>query len=303
MESNSTKEQLLKENELLKSRIAELERSATEQKTIEEALHKSEEIFSDFIKSASEGIIIYDSDLNLIEINKTALEVFPTGTKKQDLKGKHLLEIDPSSKESGRHEKYLNVIKTGESLFRKEMILDTKFENLHFEVNAFKVGAGLGVIFTDITERILTEAKIKIEKDKLNTIFESIHDGVYIVNKEHDIQYINSVLIKDLGQPEGKKCYTYFHDLEEPCLFCKNEEVLAGKTVHWEWTSPKNGKTYDLIDSPMRNSDGSIFKLEIFRDITDRKQMEISLKESEEKFSKSFYEHSTPMQILDINTI
>jgi signal transduction histidine kinase len=49
---------------------------------------------------------------------------------------------------------------------------------------------------------------------------------------------------------------------------------LAGKTVRWEWYSLKNERTYDLIDTPLKNPDGSISKLEIFRDITERKRAE-----------------------------
>ena len=71
----------------------------------------------------------------------------------------------------------------------------------------------------------------------------------------------------------GKKCYDYFHGSDKPCTFCKNDDVFSGKTVRWEWISPK-GKTYDLIDTPLKNINFSISKLEIFRDITERKKAE-----------------------------
>ncbi len=129
-------------------------------------------------------------------------------------------------------------------------------------------------------ERKQAESELQIERDKLTAIFESMADGVYIVNKDYDIQYVNPVLKKTFGSPEGKKCHEYFHDSDEPCTFCKNEDVFAGKTVCWEWTFLKYGKTYDLIDTPMKNADGSISKLEIFRDITERKKAEERLKKT-----------------------
>jgi hypothetical protein len=53
--------------------------------------------------------------------------------------------------------------------------------------------------------------------------------------------------------------------------------VFAGESVYWEWHSFRTGKTYELFDTPMINADGSISKLEIFHDITARKQAEEQL--------------------------
>ncbi|HHR85548.1 MAG TPA: PAS domain S-box protein, partial [Candidatus Acetothermia bacterium] len=135
----------------------------------------------------------------------------------------------------------------------------------------------------DITERNQAELKLQMEREKLTAILESMKDGVYIVNKDYDIQYVNPALQEEFGLPEGKKCHKYFHDSDEPCAFCKNEDVFAGKTVHWEWTSPKNGKTYDLIDTPLKNADGSVFKLEIFRDISELKQASNMLQQERDR--------------------
>ena len=129
----------------------------------------------------------------------------------------------------------------------------------------------------DITKRKQAEEALRTERDKLKQIFEAMDDGVYIVNQDYDIEYVNPVLIADFGPYEGRKCYAYFHDREEVCPWCKNQDVFAGNTVRWEWYSLKNGKTYDLIDTPLRNIDGTISKLEIFRDITDRKRLETEM--------------------------
>ncbi|GAG27282.1 unnamed protein product, partial [marine sediment metagenome] len=49
----------------------------------------------------------------------------------------------------------------------------------------------------------------------------------------------------------------------------------------WEWYSLKNERTYDLIDTPMTLPDGSIGKLEIFRDITEHKKLEAQLQQAQ----------------------
>ena len=133
-----------------------------------------------------------------------------------------------------------------------------------------------------ITERKKAEEALQIERDNFKNILESMADGVYIVNADFDIQYVNPVLKKDFGIYEGRKCYEYFHGRTEACPWCKNSDVFAGKTVRWEWYSFKNQRTYDLIDTPLKNPDGSILKLEIFRDITKCKRAEEVVQKAKE---------------------
>ena len=159
--------------------------------------------------------------------------------------------------------------------------------NLEYEVDVTtndEIGS-LAVSFNTMTknlsdanaERKRVEEALLRERDNLTNIFDSIEDGVYIVDKDYNIQYINPALLKEFGAVEGRKCYEYFHDRKEVCPWCKNVDVLAGKSVHWEWKSEKTGKTYDLIDMPVNNPDGTVSKLEIFRDITERKRIEEEL--------------------------
>ena len=127
---------------------------------------------------------------------------------------------------------------------------------------------------TEITERKQAEEELHIQNDNRKNIFESMEDGVCVIDQQYDVHHINPVLIRDFGACDGRKCYEYFHNKADVCPWCKNADVFAGKTIRWEWLFPQNGKTYDLIDTPLKNPDGSISKLEIFRDITERKQAE-----------------------------
>jgi len=140
----------------------------------------------------------------------------------------------------------------------------------------------------DITERKQTESELQLERDNFLNILNSMEDGVYIVNKNYDIEYINPSFTKEFGSSKGIKCFNYFEDRNEICSRCKNKEVFQGKTVREEWYSPKNQKTYDIIDTPLKNLDGSISKLGIFRDISEFKRIEQELKESEEKYREAY---------------
>ena len=143
---------------------------------------------------------------------------------------------------------------------------------LEFDKNSMLLG-GFGTV-QDITELKEAEETVQLERDNLFVILEAMKDGVFIVNQQYAIEYINPELENDFGLPEGRKCYQYFHNKEEPCPWCKIGEVMARKTVRWECSFPKNQRTYDLIATPLNNLDGSVSTLEIFHDITERKRVE-----------------------------
>jgi PAS domain S-box-containing protein len=129
----------------------------------------------------------------------------------------------------------------------------------------------------DITERKKAEMELQLERDNLINILNSMEDGVYIVDQNYDIEYVNPSLTKEFGQYEGKKCYKYLHSRQDVCPWCKAQEGFEGKTVRLEWYSFKNQKTYDRINMPLKNVDGSVSTLEIFRDITEFKKVEQDL--------------------------
>ncbi len=136
----------------------------------------------------------------------------------------------------------------------------------------------------DITYKKEIEQAVKKEHTRFKNIMDTNPSGIYIANKQNDIEYVNPILKKEFGQINGRKCYSYFHDLAKPCAWCKNKEVFAGKSVRWEWFSKRNNKYYELFDTPLENPDGTVSKFEIFFDITERKNAEKALKESEEKY-------------------
>jgi PAS domain S-box-containing protein len=132
----------------------------TERRRAEEALRKSEERLSAFMDSAPDGFGLFDSELNLVDLNETGVRMFPGGTKKEDIIGKNITELYPI-KEIGRFDKYREVIKTGKSFVVDDIVPHPKFGDVRLAVSAFKVDNGLGIIATDVTERMRTEEKLR----------------------------------------------------------------------------------------------------------------------------------------------
>jgi PAS domain S-box-containing protein len=135
-------------------------------------------------------------------------------------------------------------------------------------------------VVLDITERKEAEEKVQQERHKLKSILDAMRDGVYIVDEAFRIEYVNPVIEEEFGPLSGGKCFEYLHDRAEPCPWCTQPALLDGKTVSREWYSPKTGKTYDLLDTPLRNADGRFSMLKNLRDVTERKQHEQQLEEA-----------------------
>lgn len=130
------------------------------------------------------------------------------------------------------------------------------------------------------------ETQLRRERDNWIRILDAMEDGVYIADREYNIEYVNPALERDFGPSAGRKCYEYLRDREDTCPNCRNREVFEGRTVRWERYSPKTRKTYDLIATPLRNPDGTLSKLEIVRDITAQKHAEEKRRELEARLQR-----------------
>lgn len=166
----------------------------------EEALRESKERLDSFMESATDGFVLFDADLMLREINRASIKLFPDGTRKEDLIGKHLLELNPAMEKSGRYKEYLKVIKTGKPFFVDDFIPGPNFGDIHLSVRAFKVGDGLGIISIDVSERKEWEVKIKASLHEKEVLLKEIHHRV-----KNNLQIISSLLhlqSEKLASPE-----------------------------------------------------------------------------------------------------
>ena len=132
----------------------------TERVQARDQLQKSEAKLRGFMESANDGFAILDSELNFIDCNNIGARII--GFKdKNDLIGKNAAEISPDIRSSGRREKYLNVIKTGEPLEIEDLVPHPTLGDIHLSLKAFKVQEGLGIILRDITKERETTKEIE----------------------------------------------------------------------------------------------------------------------------------------------
>jgi len=126
------------------------------------------------------------------------------------------------------------------------------------------------------------------EKHMLTAILNTIDDGIYIIDQNYTVEYMNRKMVELFESGVGKKCHEVINSSKDICPWCRAEEVFNGHDLRWELYVPKTGRTFALTEMPLSNPDGSVSKMSVYRDITHRKQREAKLKASEEHYRKLF---------------
>lgn len=250
---------------------------------MESALIESRMRYSTLFKTAADSIYLIDAATQkIVECNPEAARL--TGYTVRQLKAMAISELHPK-KEQDVVASIFSKMDRLKSLSGISGIHQRRADGrlVPVEINATRIQLGgtdyyLG-IFRDITVRKQAEEELKNEKNKLVDILNAMEDGIYIVNKDYKIEYVNPSFKKEFRTSVGRTCREYFHGDEKVCPVCKNSDVFTGSAIQWEWTSPK-GDSYDIIETPLTNADGSVSKLSILRDISDRKDMEKQLQEA-----------------------
>ncbi|WP_319580115.1 PAS domain S-box protein [uncultured Methanospirillum sp.] len=147
---------------------------------------------------------------------------------------------------------------------------------------------------------------------ELYTILDSIDAVVYVADMEtYEILFLNRQGRGIFGDFAGKRCYEYIQQNQSgPCPFCTNHLLVdeSGPTGvhHWEFLNTKNGRWYDCRDRAIRWNNGRLVRLEIATDITDLKQAEERLRESETLIRKKLDALLSPeggIGVLDLSDI
>ncbi len=107
---------------------------------------------------------------------------------------------------------------------------------------------------------------------------DQFEDGVYISDQDYTLFYTSPSLQNVFGPPDNKKCFEYLFERENPCPWCRNQEVFSGKTISWEQSFDFFGKIFYILEAPLYYPDKPIRKMTIYRDITANRQTEEELR-------------------------
>lgn len=157
-------------------------------------------------------------------------------------------------------------------------------------------------VIQDITERKRMENSLQESQARLKTLVQTIPDLIWLKDKDGVYLSCNNMFERFFGAPESEIVGKTDYDFVEPELadFFRKNDLKAiqagGPTENEEWiTFADDGHMalLDTIKTPMFSSSGLLIGvLGVARDITERKQIEKALEESEKKFRSLFNEMS-----------
>jgi two-component system cell cycle sensor histidine kinase/response regulator CckA len=132
----------------------------------------------------------------------------------------------------------------------------------------------------------LTNSQIRKASREWEDIFQAIGQPTFLLNNDYHILKANRSALGALGRSEkdlvGKRCYEIFHHSHTPPEDCPIEEMKAsGKLETAEMEIEALGRTFLISCAPMFDQEGQLEKvIHIATDITDRKQLEMQIRES-----------------------
>ncbi len=163
-------------------------RNITPRISAENEQRESERRLQSFMDSATEGFLILDADLNVLDANDKALADHRAS--KDQFIGRNLAGGANDPNFTTRLAKYRDVITTGQSV-RFEDSVNLDGSEIQAAISAFPVGDGLGIVATDLTEQRRAEAALRESQQQLSTLARFAPVGMFLTDANGSATFMN----------------------------------------------------------------------------------------------------------------
>ena len=229
--------------------------------------------------------LLLDENLNLMNMNDAGQSMF--GVSGVEAFGKCIADVMPDVKKTGVYKKCRRVLKTGESL-----VIHQELGDRSLLVKVFKLGNGLGMIVSDITELKLKEQAIQAAREYAENIINTVNDPLLILDDDLRVTSASRSFYRDFKVTPEETVGQFIYNLgnqqwDIPRLRELLEDILPKHSVVEEFevehNFPSIGRRVMLVNGRQVYSRFNVCKyvLLCLEDITERKQIEEQLRRSE----------------------
>ncbi|WP_459191421.1 PAS domain S-box protein [Halosimplex sp. J119] len=257
----------------LKEREQQLERRKTELETE----------LSEILGRISDAFFALDDEWRFTHLNDRAADIMDRS--REALIGEVLWDAFPDS--SGVYREHFERAMDTQEPVTFEVYFDVSDSWLEF--NVYPSESGLSIYFRDVTERIEREQELA----KYETIVETVEDGIYVKDEEGQFTMVNESYAELTG-----------YDVEE--LVGANASLVVDEDTIQQAKDRKRAMSDDPETDPameamieradgskvptegtfatIETGDGEIEQVGVVRDISDRKEYERKIEESERRY-------------------
>ena len=264
-------------------------KDVTEQKTADEKVKESELRYRSIIEQATDVICIADASQKFIDINPYACHIL--GYSKEEALQLSIADIVFTEDLKTNPFKF-DQLKPGRIISNERRIKGKDGTSLVMEVSTKLAEDGTFIIFGhDVSERRESERLIKESEAKYRSFFESSMDGILLTVTDGEILSANPAACEIFKMSEAEICAAGrfgIVDSSDPRVKLLLEERQRTGRIKGEITLlRKDGSKFEaeLTSSVFTDSFGQDRTSMIVRDITERKQAELRIKESNERYN------------------
>jgi PAS domain S-box-containing protein len=291
----------------------------SQRKRVEEALQESEKRYRELVEKANDMIYLTDANGHFLVFNAVGMKI--TGYSQEEIVQKHYLAmIHPDYRDQVERFYGLQFVKRIPDTYYEAPIVSHEGktvwigQNVHLVMEGDTV-VGFQAICRDITDRKRAEDELRASEERLELALSgadlgswdwNLKTGYAVWNERASrmLGYLpgevqtNLRTWKDLVHPEDwpRVSEVLNSHLEGRVSFIELEYRLRCKSGEWKWILSR-GKivAYDTDGTPLRMTGTSL-------DITERKQMEQALRESEERYRAIFNNAAVGINLSDRDT-
>lgn len=140
------------------------------------------------LESISDAFFALDNHLTITYFNKAAEQMLQR--RREEVLGKPLFEVFPEARGSIFEEKYLHALEHKQFLNFETYFDQPPYENW-YQVRVYPQSNGISVYFQIITDQIKTQQALLKAQERMNTILQTLSEGIVMVNQQGEIVFSN----------------------------------------------------------------------------------------------------------------